>query len=104
MPSDAVRTRTGSILSVRPPSPTKSLAASTSMIASGSGKENGAFAPLGTSTSSSVLSVHGASNDERSATPTSTNGGGKRTSIFGNFGKKKGLGKRKASVTVLAEE
>ncbi|GAA6011108.1 hypothetical protein JCM11491_006730, partial [Sporobolomyces phaffii] len=104
VPSDAVRTRTGSILSVRPPSPTKSLAASTSMIASGSGKENGAFAPLGTSTSSSVLSVHGASNDERSATPTSTNGGGKRTSIFGNFGKKKGLGKRKASVTVLAEE
>ncbi|GAA5897476.1 guanine nucleotide exchange factor DCK1 [Sporobolomyces salmoneus] len=84
----------------RSPSPTKSLLSSTSMVVTGSGKENGSLrASTNTNGSSSM------GDEDRSVTPNGTGGGGgKRSSIFSNFGKKKGLGKRKGSVNTLAEE
>ncbi|GAA5959558.1 hypothetical protein JCM3765_002370 [Sporobolomyces pararoseus] len=87
--SEGVRRPSSLLSSQRPQSPTKSLVSSASMLATHSGKENG-----------SLLTMDSTMEEQRSTTPTN----GKRSSIFSTFGKKKGLGKRKGSVSVLAEE
>ncbi|GAA5944251.1 guanine nucleotide exchange factor DCK1 [Sporobolomyces koalae] len=111
--TNASRRPTSAYVPERTQSPTKSLrgTVSSTMLATGSGKENGNGSQLQhhlrLSSSSPTLSQSGQlvedNTSAKTATVTNTTTTGvKRTSIFGNL--KKGLGKRKGSVATLAEE